>query len=208
MRRSTAKTGRLAAATLGSVGAVQLAPRYPLLTERLSLRPPTRADAPAIHVYKGRADVTHYVPHGPLSVEQIAERADRSPSRLTDEGQALNLLVHDRQDGALLGDVILMWHSREHRGGEIGYVFDPAHAGLGYATEAARELLRLGFDELGLHRIVARLDPRNVASAAVVRRLQMRHEAHFVSNEYWHGEWTDEDRYALLEEEWRAAVAG
>ncbi|MDT4997667.1 MAG: hypothetical protein QOD45_1735 [Pseudonocardiales bacterium] len=197
----------MAAATLGSVGAVQLGPHYPLLTERLSLRPPTRADAPAIHVYKGRADVTHYVPHGPLSVEQIAERADRSPSRLTDEGQALNLLVHDRQDGALLGDVILMWHSREHRGGEIGYVFDPAHAGHGYATEAARELLRLGFDELGLHRIVARLDPRNVASAAVVRRLRMRHEAHFVSNEYWHGEWTDEDRYALLEEEWRAATA-
>ena len=198
----------MAAATLGSVGAVQLAPRYPLLTERLSPRPPTRADAPAIHVYKGRADVTHYVPHGPLSVEQIAERADRSLSRLTDEGQALNLLVHDRQDGALLGDVILMWHSREHRGGEIGYVFDPAHAGHGYATEAARELLRLGFDELGLHRIVARLDPRNVASAAVARRLRMRHEAHFVSNEYWHGEWTDEDRYALLEEEWRAATVG
>ena len=198
----------MTAATLGSVCAVQLAPRYPLLTERLSLRPPTRADAPAIYVYKGRADVTHYVPHGPLSVEQIAERADRSPDRLTDEGQALNLLVHARQDGALLGDVILMWHSREHRGGEIGYVFDPAHAGLGYATEAARELLRLGFDELGLHRIVARLDPRNVASAAVVRRLRMRHEAHFVSNEYWHDEWTDEDRYALLEKEWRAATAG
>jgi RimJ/RimL family protein N-acetyltransferase len=189
---------------LSRFGAVELAPQYPLLTERLSLRPPTRADAPAIHVYKGRADVTHYVPHGPLSVEQIAERADRAPSRLTDEGQALSLLVHARSDGALLGDVILMWHSREHRGAEIGYVFDPAHAGHGYATEAARELLRLGFDELGLHRIFARLDSCNVASAAVARRLGMRQEAHFVSNELWHGEWTDEDRFAMLEDEWRA----
>jgi RimJ/RimL family protein N-acetyltransferase len=198
-----AETRSVAAAELGTFGAVQLAPGYPLLTERLSLRPPTRADAPAIHVYKGRADVTHFVPHGPLSVEQIAERADRAPTLLTEEGQALNLLVHSRRDGALLGDVILIWYSREHRGGEIGYVFDPAHAGQGYATEAAREVLRLGFEELGLHRIFARLDSRNAASAAVLRRLRMRHEAHFVSNEYWHGEWTDEDRYALLEDEWR-----
>lgn len=183
---------------------MQLAPRYPVLTERLSLRPPTRADAPAIHVYKGRADVTHYVPHGPLTIEQIAERADRALDQLTEEGQALNLLVHARSDGALLGDVILFWHSRVHRGGEVGYVFDPAHAGRGYATEAAREVLRLGFDELGLHRIFGRLDSRNVASAAVLQRLRMRHEAHFVSNEYWHDEWTDEDHYALLEDEWRA----
>lgn len=192
------------AVRLDSVGSVQLAPRYPVLTERLSLRPPTRLDAPAIHVYKGRADVTHYVPHGPLTIEQIAERADRAPDQLTEEGQALNLLVHARSDGALLGDVILFWHNRVHRGGEVGYVFDPAHAGRGYATEAAREVLRLGFDELGLHRIFGRLDSRNVASAAVLQRLRMRHEAHFVSTEYWHDEWTDEDHYALLEDEWRA----
>jgi RimJ/RimL family protein N-acetyltransferase len=65
-------------------------------------------------------------------------------------------------------------------------------------------MLALGFDGLGLHRIVGRLDARNTASARVLEKLGMRREAHFVSNEYLKGEWTDELVYALLDEEWRA----
>jgi RimJ/RimL family protein N-acetyltransferase len=68
-------------------------------------------------------------------------------------------------------------------------------------------LLRLGFDELGLHRIVGRLDARNAASARLLQRLGMRSEAHLVENEYVKGEWTDEAVYALLASEWRAAHA-
>ena len=56
-----------------------------------------------------------------------------------------------------------------------------------------------------MHRVVGRLDARNGPSARVLERLGMRREAHFVSNEYVKGEWTDEVVYALLEDEWRAA---
>jgi RimJ/RimL family protein N-acetyltransferase len=110
-----------------------------------------------------------------------------------------------RESGELIGDVVLMWHSAEHRSGEIGYIFSPAHAGHGYATEATRVLLRLGFEDLHLHRIVARLDARNDASAAVARRLGMRLEAHLVQNEWFKGEWTDELDFAILAAEWAAA---
>ena len=53
-------------------------------------------------------------------------------------------------------------------------------------------MLRHGFDGLGLHRIVGRLDARNTASARVLERLGMRREAHLRENEYVKGEWTDE----------------
>jgi RimJ/RimL family protein N-acetyltransferase len=53
-----------------------------------------------------------------------------------------------------------------------------------------------------LHRIVACLDARNVASARLAERLGMRREAHFVSNEMFKGEWTDEVIYAMLAEDW------
>ena len=107
--------------------------------------------------------------------------------------------------GCLIGDVLLFCHSAEHRGGEVGYVLAPGFRGHGYAAEAVSALLGLAFDDLGLHRVVARLDPRNVASARLARRLGMRHEAHFVGS-YWDGrpgreEWTDEDVYALRADE-------
>ena len=95
-----------------------------------------------------------------------------------------------------------MWHSREHRGGEIGYVLNPEFSGHGYATEAVRRLLGLAFDDLGLHRVIARVDARNDASARLARRLGMRQEAYLVRNEWFKDEWTDELDFALLEEEW------
>jgi RimJ/RimL family protein N-acetyltransferase len=185
-----------------------LRPTYPILSDRLALRPPTVADAPAIAAYKSSPDVTRWVPHGPLPVEAIAERAGRALTGLDDEGQSLNLLVHERGSGGLVGDVVLFWRSREHRAGELGYIFDPAFAGRGYATEAAREVLRLAFDKLGLHRVVGRIYAENLASARVLERLGMRREAHFLSNETLRGEWTDEIVYALLEHEWSGQRLG
>ena len=100
--------------------------------------------------------------------------------------------------------MVLFWHSRLHGGGEIGYVLHPDFTGHGYATEAANAMLRLGFDELGLHRIIARIDERNTASADVARRLGMRQEAHLVHNEFFKGEWSSELDFAMLADEWRS----
>ena len=57
-------------------------------------------------------------------------------------------------------------------------------------------------DRMKLHRVIARIDARNLASAGVLRRLGMRHEAHLVQNEMFKGEWTDEDDFAMLRSEW------
>jgi RimJ/RimL family protein N-acetyltransferase len=102
---------------------------------------------------------------------------------------------------------MLAWSSREHATGELGWVFHPDHAGRGYATEAARELLRLGFDGIGLHRMMARLDERNDASARLCRRLGMREEARLVENEWFKGEWTNELVFAILDREWNALAS-
>lgn len=58
--------------------------------------------------------------------------------------------------------------------GENGYVFHPDHGGKGYATEAVHRVLHLAFDDLGLRRVVARIDAENVASARLAARLGMR----------------------------------
>src|SRR5919197_1471769 len=71
--------------------------------------------------------------------------------------------------------------------------------GRGYAGEAAEVVLRLGFADLGLHRIIGRCDPRNLPSARLLARLGMRREAHFIHNERFKGEWGDDLVYAILE---------
>jgi RimJ/RimL family protein N-acetyltransferase len=60
------------------------------------------------------------------------------------------------------------------------------------------------FAKIGLHRVSAQLDPRNVPSAALCRRLGMREEARFVEDTWFKGAWADTSVYAILDREWMA----
>lgn len=177
---------------------------YPILTERLALRPYGDGDLEALYDMLRRPEVVRYLYWDVKSREEAAEMlATRvTCDALRAEGDWLVLAVTLRETGAVLGDVVLKWESREHRQGEIGFVFHPDHHGKGYAAEASRVLLRLGFDDLGLHRIVGRCDARNASSAALLERLGLRREAHLRENEWVKGEWTDELVYAMLAAEW------
>jgi RimJ/RimL family protein N-acetyltransferase len=122
--------------------------------------------------------------------------------QITAEGESLFLGIELVSVGRVIGDVMLWFQSAEHRGGEVGWVLHPDYSGQGYATEAAHALLHLAFDQLGLHRIVARVDARNDASQRLAGRLGMRREAHLLANEWFKGQWSDEVDFALLEDEW------
>ncbi|HYO29375.1 MAG TPA: GNAT family protein, partial [Thermomicrobiales bacterium] len=181
-----------------------MTPTYPIVTERLLLRPFAAADLDALAAIQSRPEVARYLYWKPRPRAEVAGALERrlEQTRIEAEGDALVLAVVVRETDTLVGDVLLWWRSAEHRQGEVGYVFHPDHAGRGYATEASRAALRLGFEDLGLHRIVARCDARNGASARVMERLGMRREAHLRENEFVKGEWCDELVYALLEDEW------
>jgi RimJ/RimL family protein N-acetyltransferase len=153
-------------------------------TERLLLRPFTPADFGSLYSYQSRPDVTHYLVWD--------ARTD-----------FLALAAESKETGALVGDFTLGLFSREHASGELGYIIHPDHQRRGYATEGGRAVLSIAFEELGMHRVVGRLEPRNIASGRVLEKLGMRREAHFVENEYIKGEWQSEAVYAILDREWR-----
>ena len=170
------------------------------------LRPFTDGDLDALHGMQSREEVTRYLYWGPRSREQVGEMLARI-QKLTSfdaEGHAIRLAACLPESGALIGDISLNLVSREHHQAEIGFVVHPDHQGRGYATEACSALMRLGFAELGLHRIVGRADARNIGSARVMEHLGMRREAYFRQNEFVKGEWTDEVVYAVLAAEWKA----
>jgi len=187
-----------------------LRPAYPLETARLVLRPFEAGDLEELHAFHSLPEVARFLYWEARDLEQVRAVLDAKVRQgvLEDEGQVLALAVVWREVGVVVGEVSLLWLSRRHRQGEIGFVFHPGYQGQGLATEAAEVVLGLGFEGLGLHRVIGRCDALNAASARVMERLGMRREAHFVQNELFKGAWGDELVYAILEDEWRARAKG
>lgn len=180
-------------------------PDYPIRTARLELRPFADADLADLHAYCSLPEVARYLYWEPLSLAESRERLRqlKTMGELSGEGSSLVLAAALPEAGAVIGQVSLVWRSRWHRQGELGFVFHPGFQGRGYASEAAWAMLELGFSRLELHRIYARCDARNRPSWRLMERLGMRREAHFVHRERFKGEWAEAFVYALLEDEWR-----
>jgi RimJ/RimL family protein N-acetyltransferase len=182
----------------------------PLRTERLLLRPFTGTDLDDVAAYQSLPEVVRYLYWEVRDRDEVRDvlmqRAERW--RLAAEGDVAVLAVVLLETGQVIGEVNLQWSSVAHRQGEFGFVFHPAFHGRGYASEAAARMLDLAFDGLGLHRVYGRTDGANAGSAALMRRLGMRQEAHFVQNEIFKGAWGDELVFAILAEEWRRQRAG
>lgn len=181
-------------------------PDYPLITDRLRLRPFTRGDVDAVFAYRGREDVALYLFDAPLSREECALAIQQRTNQfqLEKEDDRIILAVETLDGGALVGEVSLIWRSVEARQGELGWIFHPDHQGLGYASEASARLLDLAFQLADLHRVYARCDTRNDGSWRLMERLGMRREAHFREHALFKGGWDEEFYYAILRREWLA----
>jgi RimJ/RimL family protein N-acetyltransferase len=188
----------------GRVDGMALKIDEPLSTERLLLRPFTDDDVDDVVAYHSLPEVVRYLYWEVRDRSQVRELLvqRRQRARLAEEGDVATLAVVLQETGRVIGEVNLHWVSAVHRQGEFGFVFHPDFHGHGYASEASSRLLDLAFDSLGLHRVYGRADAQNVASAALMRRLGMRQEAHFVQNEIFKGAWGDEVVFAILAHEW------
>lgn len=180
-----------------------VAPTWPLRTERLVLRPFELSDADAFVEAWGSEEWTSLLLSRPRNPAEVADMVRRR----TEPGDGQFIGVAAAHDGEVVGDLMLQLQGTGLSEGEIGWSILPRHTGRGYATEAAEAMLRLGFEHLGLRRIVANLDARNDRSAALCERLGMRRECHKRGDFWSKGRWTDSYEYALLREEWAAARA-
>ncbi|TVT28475.1 GNAT family N-acetyltransferase [Amycolatopsis rhizosphaerae] len=182
-----------------------LQPTYPIKTARLILRPFTPDDLAAFHAVYTHPDVTRFLDREPRTRAESAAllAAKVQGTALTRPGQTLAIAIELVETGELIGDLTLHWLDGEAGNGEVAIALHPRHQGSGYAAEALIELMRLGFEDLALHRMFGRCDARNVASASLMEALGLRREAHLRENERIRGEWRDELVYAILATEWR-----
>ncbi|WP_276938076.1 GNAT family N-acetyltransferase [Ferrimicrobium acidiphilum] len=178
----------------------------PRHTQRLKLRGLTMGDLGDLHAYRSLESTCRYIPPEPMTRGEIEERLETrwATRSLSGEGEGLLIGVEHVASSVVIGDISLQLTSANDRNGEIGWVLNPKYSGKGYATEAAHGVLHIAFDELGVRRLVARIDARNQSSLRLAERLGMRQEAYLVENELFKGELTDEVDYALLSREWES----
>ena len=177
-----------------------VAPVWPLRTERLLLRPWRAGDETALAEAWADEDYASLLLTGTQNPAEVAEMVRRRSE--PGDGRFVGLVAE--HDGEVVGDSILIIRGTGLTEGEIGWTVMPRHAGRGYATEAARAVLRMAFEHYGLRRVVANLDARNDRSAALCERLGMRRETHRLGDFWSKGRWTDSYEYALLRDEWQA----
>lgn len=85
---------------------------------------------------------------------------------------------------------------------DLGFIFSREVWGKGYATEAARTLVRVGFEQLGLNRIFSTCDVANGASARVLEKVGLQREATLERHKYARGQWWTSFLYAVRREHW------
>jgi len=107
-----------------------------------------------------------------------------------------------QSDGLLIGAVGLELHMT-HEWAELGYWIGKPYWNRGYGTEAAREVLRYGFQELRLNRIHARYMPKNVASGRIMEKLGMRREGTLRQSLKRFGTFEDMIMYSILRQEYK-----
>ena len=152
----------------------------PLETERLILRKYTENDFQAVHSYGSCAENIIYMPFGPNTEEQTRDFIDRSIKN-AEENPVIhyNYAAVLKESGVLMGGCGISLSDNE---AEIGWLVHRDYWKLGYGTEMGKEMLRFGFDELNLHRIIARCDDENIGSYRVMEKLGMRREGLSLEN--------------------------
>lgn len=169
-------------------------------TTRLKLRPFTEADIPELVRLIGAREVaamTMRIAH-PYTEQHAKDFIAKT--RNDDEIRVAVVLA---SNGSLCGGVGLK-PAAEHQRAELGYWVGVPYWGNGYATEAARAMLRYGFETVNLHRILATHVKHNPASGKVLVKLGMRHEGSMREHSLKWGEFADLEIYGILRREWES----
>ncbi len=120
------------------------------------------------------------------------------------EGRAFDFTIRYVDDpGFHVGNASVWYTSRQSRVGEVGYWIRSSETGKGVATEATARILKVAFDELGLHRVVLRIAVGNRGSERVAEKLGFIREGLLRQELQVNGEWMDHSVWGLLEDEYR-----
>jgi RimJ/RimL family protein N-acetyltransferase len=174
-----------------------------LESPRIVLRQFRDADLPSFLAYRNDPEVARYQSWESLNKQDahtfVQEQKTLQPGV---PGRWFQLAIELKETGQLVGDCGLKVHQQDTQQAEIGFTLSRDYQSKGLASETVCCLLDYAFIHLGLHRIIAVTDCQNAPCVALLERLGLRREGHFLQNVWFKGMWGDEYLYAILKDEW------
>lgn len=147
-----------------------------LISARLLLRELTVSDAPALLEWLSDPAVMRYWSHPPITQLEHVYGLMRVAWERHQQGTVCQWGIEHRATERLIGTCTLYEINREHRRASIGYALVRDAWGQGFAREAVSLALEFAFEQLGLRRVEADVDPRNTASIKLLLRLGFKQE--------------------------------
>jgi [ribosomal protein S5]-alanine N-acetyltransferase len=178
-----------------------------LRTRRLFLRLFRLEDAAEVQRLAGAfeiADTTLNIPH-PYPDGAAEEWISTHPGGF-EQGLQVTFAITLQDQGTLVGAIGLVMNPKFSRA-EIGYWTGVPYWSKGYTSEAAAEILRFGFENLGLNRIYAYYLTRNPASGRVMQKIGMVYEGTLRQHARSGERFEDLHLYAILKSDWQAAYS-
>jgi RimJ/RimL family protein N-acetyltransferase len=171
-------------------------------TKRLNLRPLLPSDADTMFAYRSLSEICQYQSWEPKSVEEVLSFIDKTAKTEFNTTGWYQVGIALSSDGRLIGDCGIHFLESYSRTAEFGITIDPDMPGNGYAAEALDVIIKMLFTDLHKHRVFASIDPLNLPSMSLMKRLGLRQEAHFLQSLWFKDRWADDVVFAALESEW------
>jgi len=170
-------------------------------SQRLILRRFNETDLEPFLAYLNDPLVARYQSWESYTEQQAREVIEQQENLVPGlPGKWFTFALELRESKTLIGHVALKM--LDDKQAEMGFTLARSFHGKGLAFEAASRVLDYVFTNLKLHRVIAITDCENERSFALLDRLGMRREGHFIENIWFKGKWGSEFSYAILREEW------
>jgi len=178
---------------------------FSLKTERLILEDMTLQDLEPMQILSRDPRIMKYVFIWLENEEQVAgfvQHAIEEAGR--EDRKDYWLAIRIPGTGDFAGFILLEVDPNQPTTAEVGCILRPEYWSLGYYTEILRTLLSFGFRTLSLHRIFAKCDELNHASAHVLEKSGLTYEGTLREHVWLRDHWRSTRYYGILAGEYRA----
>jgi len=174
-----------------------------ITTPRTTIRNVRFEDLPDLMEVNGDPEVTQFLPYATWTSDADAQAWLERIDKLVAAGGTGQYVVVRNADAKVMGTALLFKYDEGSRRAELGYALGRAFWRQGYAAEAIRALLDHAFEAMEIRRVEAEVNPVNVASNELLRKLGFTHEGLLRDRWVAKGVTYSANIWGLLASEWR-----
>lgn len=172
-------------------------------TDRLKIRLFEEKDVDDLYEYCSDNEVTKYMIFDSYKDRQEAvDRINFCIKNNKEIKKPLLWAIEYKEDNKLVGGIDFVKWDEENAVGEIGYILNKKYWNKGIMTEALKEVIKFGFEKMGLNRIEVLCDERNISSSKVAEKNGLKYEGTLRQKMYIKNEYINLKIYSILKEEY------